>query len=514
LNEEDYWTDVKRDIPLLHQMGELSGLSGIRPGYNLEFFPYLGVRSTRWDGDKDDKMALGLDFKYGILPNLILDMTVSPEFSEVESDPYIYQLAPYERYFQEYRPYFTEGSQYFDLSTENGFHSQNKMFYSRRISNPKFATKLSGKTGGYSFGILGAINNEEETEDDSIYSVVRIQKDVFKNSQIGIYYSGRKLSEVYDQNFAVDYSFNFKDIYFIRGHSAFSFADGSSNNNNGMHVIQFEREPDHGLQLNFRFSRIEENFTARAGFISQTNIQNTEMGFGYGWRYNQGKLKHMELHLGGNLDQDCQGNNTGQSLDLFWMFDFLSRMSFHFNLEAGKSKYQVYDAEENLVWTGDYIDTYGGNFDLHWYRGGFLKDINFEAGWQKRGIYNEDFTGVEPGNEASLEGSLYFRPASNFEFSVGGEWTRQVIARTGEKVFDGLTYEISLHYQVTRYLFLNTRLKGETREDQYNFDFLIGYYFGAGNIVQLSYKKSEKTQELLREGGHSYTLKVSYLLRI
>ena len=281
-----------------------------------------------------------------------------------------------------------------------------------------------------------------------------------------------------------------------------------------MHVFQFQREPDAGLQLNFGFSRIEENFAARVGFINQTNIQNTEMGVGYGWRYNQGQLQHMELFLEGNLDQDCQGNNTGQSFDLFWMFDFLSRMYFHFSLEAGKSKYQVYDEEENLFWTDEFIDTYGGNFDLHWYRGGFLKDINFETGWEKRGIYNEDYTGVEPGTQTSVEGSFIFRPASNFEFSVGGDWIRQVIQETGETVFDGLAYEVSLHYQVTRYLFLTTRLKGETREDQYNFDFLIGYYFGAGNIIQLSYKKSERTEELLREGGHSYTLKLSYLLRL
>lgn len=76
------------------------------------------------------------------------------------------------------------------------------------------------------------------------------------------------------------------------------------------------------------------------------------------------------------------------------------------------------------------------------------------------------------------------------------------------------SFETSFHFQITRSLFLNTRLLGETRENQYNLDFLAGYYFGAGNIIQLSYKKSTKTEDFLREGGYSITLKVSYLLRM
>jgi hypothetical protein len=272
LNETDYWTDVGRDKPLLHQMGELSGLSGIRPGYNLEFFPYAGVRSTRWDGEKDDKIAGGLDVKFGILPNLYLDVTASPDFSEVESDPFIYQLSPYENYLQENRPFFTEGSQYFRLSTEDEdyWEPSISLFYSRRISNPIRAAKISGKTGGFAFGLLGALNKEEEGK--SFFSVVRVQKDIFKNSQVGIYYAAMDISEEYNRNFAIDYNFNFKDIYYLRGMSALSFSNDTRNVNNGIHILQFEREPDAGLQLRLDFQRIEENVNIRTGFINKIDV--------------------------------------------------------------------------------------------------------------------------------------------------------------------------------------------------------------------------------------------------
>jgi len=514
LNEQDYWTNVNRDKPLLHQMGELSGLSGIRPGYNLEFFPYAGIRSSRWDGDKDDKMAAGLDVKYGILPNLYLDLTASPDFSEVESDPFIYQLTPYENYFSENRPFFSEGSQYFKLSTERDFfwRPDISLFYSRRISNPRIAAKVSGKTGGYSFGVLGAINDEEDG--DALFSIVRIQKDILKNSQVGIYYAGRNASEEYNRNFAFDYNFNFKDFYYLRGMSALSYNRGIPKGKNGMHVIQFERDADAGIQLEMNFQRIEENVSVRSGFVNQADIQTTELSTGYAWRFNRGQLKRISLDIVGNLKQDTQGHITGNSVYLSYWTEFLAKFNIHGGFDVGRSKYQVFDENDQLAWTEDLIRTYGGDIDFRWERGGFLKEVSIEGGWEKRGIYNEEFTAVEPGSEIRTEAELTLRPLSYFEVSVSSDWIRQTIDRTGEAVFDGMTYATALHLQVTRSLFLNTRLFGETRENQYNFDFLIGYYFGAGNIIQLSYKKSAKTEGVSREGGHSITLKLSYLLRI
>jgi len=514
LNETDFWTDVERDKPRLHQMGELRGMSGIRPGHNLEFFPYAGLRSSRWDGDKDDKVAAGLDGKYGILPNLYLDMTASPDFSEVESDPFIYQLSPYENYFRENRPFFSEGSRYFELATEDAdfWGDDLTLFYSRRISNPKIAAKISGKTGGYSFGVLGAVNDEENG--DALFSVVRIQKDIFKNSQIGIYYAGLNASEDYNRNFAIDYSFNFKDIYYLRGMSALSYNQGVPNSNNGMHIIHFERDADAGVQLEMNFQRIEENVDVSTGFVNQSDIQMTELSTGYAWRFNQGQLKRISLDADGNLKHDSHGHLTGYSLGFMPWTEFLAQFSIHGRIEVGRSKYQLFDVDEGLTWTEDFIDTYGGDIDFHWERGGFLKEVSIEGGWEKRGIYNEDFTAVESGSQVSTELEVTLRPLSNFEWSVSSDWTKQSLDRTGETVFDGMTYATALHLQVTRSLFLSTRLFGETREDQYSLDFLVGYYFGAGNIVQLSYKKSERNHGLLREGGHSITLKVSYLLRL
>ncbi len=515
LNETDYWTDVDRDLPKLQQTGELRGLSGVRPGYNLEFFPYAGVRMSKWEREKDNKAAFGLDAKWGIQPNLYLDITASPDFSEVESDPFIYQLSPYENYFQENRPFFTEGSRYFELSTgdeEEYDEGGISLFYSRRIRDPKFAAKVSGKTGGFGFGILGALNKEDIG--DSFFSVVRVQKDIFKNSQVGVYYAGIHDEADRNQNVALDYNFNFKDFNYIRGMSAFTFNEGVSNARNGIHLLQFQREPDAGLQIMSGFQRIEDDVAIRTGYIDQIDVQSFDLMTGYAWRYNEGILKRFSMDIGGRLRQDSHGSLTGNNLEFFVWTEFLNRIEIHGGFELGKSKYQVVDESDELAWTAEFIKTYGGNVDFSWERGGLLKEISLEGGWEKRGVYNEEFTAVVPGSQISVEGRLTMRPRSNLEWSFEGDWIRQVIDGTGEEVFNGLAYETALHYQVTRSLFLNTRLLGETRENQYSLDFLVGYYFGAGNIVQLSFKKSERNELLSRVGGYSVTLKVSYLLRI
>lgn len=517
LNETDYWTEVKRDRPLLQQMGELVGLEGIRPGHNLEFFPYGGVRSTRWDGERDDKMAVGIDVKYGLLSNLYLDLTVSPDFSEVESDPFIYQLSPYERYFRENRPFFSEGSSYFRLATERGFswRTDVNLFYSRRINNPKFAAKISGKSAGYSFGLLGALNDQEDGPDRT-FSVFRVQKDVFENSQVGVYFAGMSQTGEYNRNLAFDYSFNFKDFYYIRGTTAFSFNHDRKKNRNGMYLVQFEREPDAGWQLSFGFQRIEDNVKVRTGYLTQPDLQTTELSTGYAWRYNKGTLKRISFDLFGELGQDTHGQTVRNSLGFLVFTDFFNRIEVHGGIDFGRSRYQVLEAEDDeaLIWSKDFIQTYGGNIDFSWEKGGFLKDISLEGNWQRQGVYNEEFTAVEPGFETTVEASLTLRPRSNFELSFNADWIRQTLEKTKLTVFDGMSYGTSLHFQITRNLFLTTRLLGETRENQYNFDLLLGYYFGAGNVIQLCYKKSSRRQEFGREGGHSLTLKVSYLLRI
>ncbi len=503
LKETDYWTKISRDEPLLLKSGVIAGLRDIKPGHNIEFFPYAGYRYSRWEEEKDTKFASGIDFKYGITSNLALDLTVSPDYSEVEADPYIYQLSPYEIKFMEYRPFFTESS--------NHFKSNFLLFYSRRIDSPKLAIKLTGKSKGVSLGILGAI--DKDTPNDAYFSIFRLKKDVLDNSEIGFYFTGLNQGDFWNRNIGFDCSFQIKNIYHIKGQAVLSYTYKKQNKDNGMYFFYLSRSPDAGINLSLSLKRVEKNVDVKTGFVSKKDYQNLGWEGGYAWRIKKGFMKYLKLYYSGYYNEDSYKNPTERGMSLVSTIKFRNESRVHAYINTGEKKLQVYQDGE-LTWSKSFFSYKGFFLEYSFWAGRFVKSYGFWISSYRTPIYTEGYTKLENGTEKSLEAEIDLRPLSFLELSFKTGIVEQELFKNNEKIFSGTTYETSLHYQITKSLFLNTRIKGESRYDQYSLDILLGYYFGAGNIIQLSYKRRSNVISGIKEKGYSLVLKVSYLLRI
>ncbi|PLX08355.1 MAG: hypothetical protein C0598_12325 [Marinilabiliales bacterium] len=205
--------------------GELRGIKNIKPIKEIEILPYAMVEYENFEKEEGNPFATGKDYGYNagldakvaITNDFTLNLTVNPDFGQVEADPSEVNLSAFESYFEEKRPFFIEGSNIFNypLTGGDGPFSSDKLFYSRRIGRrPNYepettdgeyinsqpftrilgAAKLSGKTQkGLSIGILETLTKEEFAEIDSQdqrrkvpiepmtnYFNTRIQKD-FKN---------------------------------------------------------------------------------------------------------------------------------------------------------------------------------------------------------------------------------------------------------------------------------------------------------------------------------------------
>ncbi|AKA35509.1 DUF5916 domain-containing protein [Flagellimonas lutaonensis] len=232
--ERSLWQRVPLDAPgWVSEFGELHGLKNIEPQKQLEIQPYTVARGITYeaeesnpfrDGDDTD-LNVGLDAKIGITNDLTLDLTVNPDFGQVEADPSAIALDGFQIFFREQRPFFVENNNIFDFSLSqsqagNTFGADN-IFYSRRIGrNPQGfpntndgefvdqpentpiigAARFSGKTkDGWAIGVLESVtarryatidNNgdrrREIVEPLTNYFVGRLQKDFNeRNSYIG-----------------------------------------------------------------------------------------------------------------------------------------------------------------------------------------------------------------------------------------------------------------------------------------------------------------------------------------
>jgi hypothetical protein len=157
-NEQSYWALVRRTEPgWSSRMGVLTGIRAIRPPRRLELLPYVAAdsriaavtdRANPFQHAYANAARVGGDLKMGLGPNLTLDVTLNPDFGQVEGDPAVVNLSAYEIFFDERRPFFLEGS---DLLNQRG------LFYSRRIgaappgsANADYVQRLANST------ILGA----------------------------------------------------------------------------------------------------------------------------------------------------------------------------------------------------------------------------------------------------------------------------------------------------------------------------------------------------------------------
>lgn len=205
-NEDDFWPGISRSIEgRLGQAATASGLEGISPGRHMQFIPYGVLRSfraldtrdpaaPRFD-HRDAEFRGGVDSKFVIHDNLVLDVTANPDFSQVESDePQITVNQRFEVFFPERRPFFLENSDFFKTPIN--------LFFTRRIGDPQFGARLTGKVGPYSLGLLATDDrgpgnrvpdNDPLAGDRSTFAIARVNRDILGQSSIGAIYTDWEL---------------------------------------------------------------------------------------------------------------------------------------------------------------------------------------------------------------------------------------------------------------------------------------------------------------------------------
>lgn len=282
--ERSTWQYIPQNSGVwVSSFGELHGLKDIPMHRQVEIAPYIVAQADKYKkipGNPfakgfDKKLTGGLDGKFAVTNDLILDFTINPDFGQVEADPSQVRIDGFQNFFQERRPFFIESRNIFDYqvtgSQAGGDYDSDLLFYSRRIgssphgypsiSNGEYAkvpvntsilgaAKFSGKTKkGLSIGILESITEREKATIDhngnkrkelveplTNFFVGRLQKDIKAGNTVlgGIFTAVNREKGLDDILHGSAYSGGFDFLHFwknrtwyIRGNIIFSHVKGS-----------------------------------------------------------------------------------------------------------------------------------------------------------------------------------------------------------------------------------------------------------------------------------------------
>lgn len=213
------WPTFSRDVPGLLTQGQIWRIQGrVEKGKNLEVMPIL--TSLQRQGESLNVQP-GVNLKYGVSSNLTLDFAANPDFSHIEADaPQIDVNLRYALRYQEKRPFFMEGMELFS-------YPQIEMVYTRRIIDPVWGAKISGKFGKTAYGILSAydVNPSESLWDvhsggankneSALFNIVRLKTDVGAGSFLGFSLADKEIDGSWNRVAGLDGQLRFKDRVFV-----------------------------------------------------------------------------------------------------------------------------------------------------------------------------------------------------------------------------------------------------------------------------------------------------------
>lgn len=200
-NEKSSWAPMPRQFP--HCSLPFTGtLVWDKPmdkaGLRFSLIPYVTGKATRnYEAGEETKWKgnAGFDAKMILSTSLNLDLTVNPDYSQVEVDRQVTNLDRFELFFPEKRQFFLENSDLFsNLGTETV-----RPFFSRRIglNSPVIAgARLSGQLGTkWRVNLMDIQTGKNDLLPASNYLVTALQRSVFSRSNISFFFINKQVTK-------------------------------------------------------------------------------------------------------------------------------------------------------------------------------------------------------------------------------------------------------------------------------------------------------------------------------
>jgi hypothetical protein len=348
--ERSTWSPIQRNFSIVnmatHQVMEWDQPTQ-KPGLNASLIPFIAASTSRdfLEPENDNQgFSAGADIKYAVTPGLNLDVTINPDFSQVEVDQQVTNLDRFEIFFPERRQFFLENADLFSNFGNRG----TRPFFTRRIGVARdtatgqniqntipLGFRLSGKVSESLR--IGALSMQAAADENNglpayNFSVLTAQQKVFTRSSINFMVVNKQTFQdesEYDASEFANYNRTVGADYILAS------ADNRWNGKVFYHQSIEENGADDafatGLNLNYSnytvnvdiFSQmVGAGYNPAAGFVRRTDIRQLASNVRYSFFPEKGPIQSH----GPGFDFDMVGNSEFGFLD--WDVNLLYDVRF------------------------------------------------------------------------------------------------------------------------------------------------------------------------------------------
>ncbi len=289
-HEETWAPAIRASSSFLSQSGHLIGLRDLSRGLTVDVIPTItstsvGTPASGTWGYNTGRPELGGSVRWGITSNLTLAGTANPDFSQVEADATQFTYDPrVQNFFAERRPFF--------LESQEQFSTPSRLIYTRRITQPVAATKLTGKVNGFDIGFLSAVDNQDASfngRNSPVFNVLRLQHDVGKSSRIGLVYTDKMDGGQWNRVAGIDGRL-VRGIVSFQAQGATSFTHAAGTTVTAPLFSASANVSGKRFGAQYSVNGISSEFDAQSGFIARNGIANVNLTQRYNFFGKPGKL--------------------------------------------------------------------------------------------------------------------------------------------------------------------------------------------------------------------------------
>jgi uncharacterized protein DUF5916/cellulose/xylan binding protein with CBM9 domain len=487
----------------LCQFEKIQGLEGAEPGRDLEIVPTLTASQVETTDDPgivplqsgSTDVEAGLSVRWGITPDLTANLTINPDFSQVEADAVRLQVNnQFALFFPEKRPFFLEGADY--------FRTPIRAVFTRTVADPSVGAKLTGKRGNNTFGVFasqdeitnllfpGAFGSDNTSlAQKNIAFVGRYSRSFGESSSVGALLTGRDGDGYYNYVGGLDLRWKISDqhsiqLQYLRSDTeyptdvAIEFDQplGSFDGTASFAAYDYDSR---NWRVYIRHQDRAANFRSDSGFVPRVDYSQQVVGIGRTWFGDEDNW-YSQFSFSG--DWDIAHDESGRMIERELEGWFRIQGPMQSRLDVGPlTRDRLFD---DVLFKENKINLYAEFQPM----GGLELGIWASAGDQV------DFANTQLGNEVRLEPFVNWNINRNFLLRLDSAFVT-LDSKDGPNIFDAKVYDVNLTWQfsVRSFLRLTTQIQDVERNQSEYIDPVDARTRDVGRQLLYSYKLNPQT---------------------